>query len=293
MTSTATPADHVAPRVLILTAVALLAFAGNSLLCRLALRGAHIDAATFTTVRVISGAVLLGLLAWAGPRPVARMRIDWRGVATLSAYMACFSFAYLSLDAGTGALLLFGAVQLTMFAAALRAGERLPSVGWLGVSLAVAGLCYLVAPGVTAPEPAGAALMLAAGIAWGLYSLRGRGNTNPLHATAANFIGSVLVVIVISVLSIRHYHGSPTGFLLAIASGAATSGLGYVAWYAALPHLSATRAATLQLAVPVIAAIGGVAFLGEQLTWRLVLASAATIGGIALVVTRRPRSIAA
>lgn len=283
------PALHaagLAPRVLTLTALALLAFAGNSLLCRLALRGGHIDAATFTSVRVISGALLLGLLAWSGPRPGARMRIDWRGAASLSTYMACFSFAYLSLDAGTGALLLFGAVQLTMFAAALRAGERLPAIGWLGVALAIAGLCYLVAPGVTAPEPAGAALMLAAGIAWGLYSLRGRGNTNPLHATAANFIGSIPVVLALSLLSIRRYHGSPTGLLLAIASGAVTSGLGYVAWYAALRQLSATRAATLQLSVPVIAAIGGVALLGEHLTLRLALASAVTIGGVALVVTR-------
>ena len=278
------------PRLVALTAVALLAFAGNSLLCRLALGHALIDAASFATVRTVSGALLLGLLAAMTARPRGRIAFDWRTVIALAAYMVCFSFAYLSLQAGTGALLLFGAVQVTMFAAALRAGERLSAWSWAGMALAVAGLCYLVAPGVTAPEPAGAALMVVAGVAWGLYSLHGRGNTNPLLATATNFAGSIPIVLMVSVLAMRSFHGSPAGLLLAVASGAVTSGLGYVAWYAALPRLSAMRAATLQLSVPVIAAFGGVAVLAEPVTFRLVVASVATIGGIAIFVTRRSAS---
>lgn len=225
-----------------MTSIAMLAFAGNSLLCRLALGQDLIDAATFTTVRVLSGA-----------------------------------------------LLLFGAVQLTMFATALRAGERLSSLARFGVALAVLGLGYLVAPGVTAPEPAGALLMTAAGIAWGIYSLLGRGNADPLRATALNFIGAVPMVAAVSLLALRGFHGSRQGLLLAVASGALTSGLGYVVWYAALRHLSAAHAATVQLSVPVIAAIGGVALLAEPVTLRLALASVATLGGIAMVLaSRRP-----
>jgi len=286
-TSPASPPARIAPAVAILTALAMLAFAGNSLLCRLALGRGHIDAATFTTVRVLSGALLLGLLAWPRLKTPGRVVFDWRAVAALSAYMVCFSFAYLSLEAGTGALLLFGAVQLTMFAVALRGGERLSGRAWFGVALAVGGLCYLVAPGVTAPAPAGALLMTSAGIAWGVYSLRGRGNADPLRATAANFVGSIPVVAAVSMLSLRGYHGTWQGLLLATISGAVTSGLGYAAWYSALRHLTAARAATVQLSVPALAALGGVLLLGEPLTARLVLASAATIGGIALVLLRR------
>jgi drug/metabolite transporter (DMT)-like permease len=272
-----------------LTSIAMLAFAGNSLLCRLALGQGLIDAASFTTVRVVSGAVLLGALAWRSASPAGRIAFDWRTVAALSAYMVCFSFAYLSLAAGTGALLLFGAVQLTMFAVALRAGERLATRAWFGVALAVFGLAYLVAPGVTAPEPAGASLMTVAGIAWGLYSLLGRGNAHPLRATALNFIGSVPVVAVVSLLALRGFHGTWQGLLLAVISGAVTSGLGYVVWYAALKHLTAARAATVQLSVPVIAALGGVVLLAEPVTLRLALASVLTLGGIALVVGGRRR----
>lgn len=274
-----------------LTSIAMLAFAGNSLLCRLALGQGLIDAASFTTARVVSGAVLLGALAWRNERPVGSIALDWRTVAALAAYMVCFSFAYLSLAAGTGALLLFGAVQLTMFAVALRVGERLSTRAWFGVALAVFGLGYLVAPGVTAPEPAGALLMTAAGIAWGLYSLLGRGNANPLRATTLNFIGAVPVVAVVSILALRSLHGTWEGLLLAATSGAVTSGLGYVVWYAALRHLTAARAATVQLSVPVIAALGGVTLLGEPVTLRLALASVLTLGGIALVVGGRRRDV--
>jgi drug/metabolite transporter (DMT)-like permease len=203
--------------------------------------------------------------------------------------MLCFSFAYRSLTAGTGALLLFGAVQLTMFAAALRAGERLPGSGWFGVALAVLGLGYLVAPGIAAPDPRGAVLMASAGVAWGLYSLLGRGGSDPLRATAANFAGALPIVALASLLTLQSRHWTSTGVLLAVASGALTSGLGYAVWYAALRELSATAAATVQLSVPVIAALGGVLLLGEPPGWRLVLASAATLGGIAIVLGVRLR----
>jgi len=249
------------------------------------------DAATFTTVRVLAGAVLLGVLSLSATtsRPASSRRFDLRTVIALSAYMVSFSFAYRSLSAGTGALLLFGAVQLTMFVGALRAGDRLSPAGWFGVALAVAGLGYLVAPGITAPEPVGALLMTAAGVAWGVYSLLGRGGADPLRATARNFAGSVPVVALVSLVytSSRGSHCTGRGLLLAIASGAVTSGLGYVVWYAALRHLSAARAATVQLSVPVIAAIGGVALLAEPVTWRLAIASLATLSGIAIVVGKK------
>jgi drug/metabolite transporter (DMT)-like permease len=266
----------------------LLAFAGNSLLCRLALGRGLIDPGAFATVRVLAGALLLSLLAnrLAGDHDRDRDR-DWLAVVALAAYMVCFTFAYRSLAAGVGALLLFGAVQLTMFAAALRAGERLALVGWFGVALAVGGLCYLVAPGLTAPEPVGAGLMAAAGIAWGLYSLRGRASANALQATAANFIGAVPIVALAGLLIAPGHRITPQGVTLAALSGAVTSGLGYVVWYAALPHLTSAAAATVQLSVPVITAIGGVLLLTEPVTPRLVLAAIATLGGIALVVRRR------
>lgn len=276
-----------APRVVVLATTALLAFAGNSLLCRMALGRGLIDAASFATVRTVSGALLLGVLVATTARPTGRIAFDWRSVLALAAYMVCFSFAYLSLAAGTGALLLFGAVQVTMFAAALRAGERLAAWSWAGMVVAVAGLCYLVAPGVTAPEPAGAALMVVAGVAWGLYSLYGRGNTDPVFATATNFLGTIPIVLMVNVLAMRSVHGTANGILLAVASGAVTSGLGYVAWYAALREITAARAAILQLVVPAIAALGGVLLLAEPLTMRLVVASVATIGGVALAVALR------
>jgi len=290
-----------------LTTLAMLAFAGNSLLCRLALGRGLLDAGTFATVRILCGALLLTLLVSRatrhavdpdaepargrdrfarGPADDAR---DWIAAIALAVYMVSFTFAYLSLAAGTGALLLFAAVQLTMFVAALRASERLSAGAWLGVALAVGGLCYLVAPGLTAPEPVGAALMGAAGVAWGVYSLRGRSSRDPLRSTAANFVGAVPIVAIASLFLARGHHVTTQGLLLAVGSGAITSGLGYVVWYAALRHLSAARAATVQLSVPVIAAIGGVLLLAEPLTLRLLLASIATLGGIALVVGSRQR----
>ena len=284
-------------RTLAATALAMIAFAANSLLCRLALRGELIDPASFSTVRVVSGALVLALLV-----PLSRglrgrtgdsagipTPSDWAAAAALAAYMVCFSFAYLWLDAGTGALILFGAVQLTMFSVALRAGEHFPPLSWAGLALAVGGLVYLLSPGVTAPDPAGALLMAAAGISWGVYSLRGRGVADPLRATARNFLLATPLVAAASAVFLTQITLSPTGIALAVASGAIASALGYAIWYAALTGLSGTSAATVQLSVPVIAAVGGVLLLAEPITVRLALASAATLGGIALVLRRSRR----
>jgi drug/metabolite transporter (DMT)-like permease len=275
-------------RTALLTCAALIAFAANSLLCRWALGQHHIDAASFSTVRVIAGAVTLGVILMARNRGgLPRMAPDWRSVAALCAYMLGFSFAYLSLTAGTGALILFGCVQLTMFIVSLRGGEAFSPLSWGGLAIAFAGLIYLVSPGLSAPDPLGAGLMGAAGVAWGFYSLLGRGAKDPLVATATNFVFSVPVVVAASVIALSQMHLSQTGLVLAVASGAVASGCGYVIWYAALRGLSGTRAAVVQLAVPVIAAIAGVAFLGEHVTIRLVIASAATLGGVAIVLAQR------
>lgn len=273
-----------------LAALAMLAFAANSLLCRMALGGESIDAASFTSIRMAAGAVTLLLFVLPRWLRGARSPVDWRMVLMLFAYMALFSFAYLTLSAGTGALLLFGAVQLTMFLVALRAGERLSAWAWLGLALAAGGLIYLVLPGLSAPDPLGALMMILAGVAWGVYSLLGRGATRPLEATAANFIFGVPLVLALSLATLGSLQVTAGGATLAVLSGAVTSGLGYVVWYAALRGLSAGRAATIQLSVPVIAALGGVLLLAEVLTTRLLIASVATLGGISLVLAQRSRT---
>ena len=271
----------------LLTALALLAFAANSLLCRLALGSQGIDAASFTTVRLASGALILWLIARARAPAVERLPLDWLSAAMLFAYAVAFSFAYLSLSVGTGALILFGAVQLTMFFAGLRAGEHFAPLAWAGLLIALSGLVYLVWPGVTAPEPAGAVLMAAAGVSWGIYSLRGRGGGDPLRVTARNFLLAVPMGLLTSLLFLADFRADGRGFALAVASGAIASGLGYVIWFAALRGLSATSAATVQLAVPVVAAAGGVVLLAEPVTLRLLVASAVTLGGIGMVVMQR------
>jgi drug/metabolite transporter (DMT)-like permease len=272
----------------VLTGIAMLAFAANSLLCRLALGQELIDAASFATVRVISGAAALALLVLLRRR-LSRSRIagNRRCAALLFAYMVFFSFAYRSLSAGTGALILFAAVQLTMFGVALRAGEHFSLWSWGGLTLAILGLLYLVSPGVTAPDPAGAVLMAVAGVAWGLYSLLGRAVAEPLQATASNFIYAVPLVLIVSLLCFGDLHLSARGLALAVVSGSVASGLGYALWYTALRGLAATHAATVQLSVPVIAALGGVVLLYEPVTLRLLLASAATLGGVAIVLVQR------
>jgi drug/metabolite transporter (DMT)-like permease len=266
-----------------LTIIALAAFAANSILCRLALGSGVIDAASYATVRLASGAAVLAALALARsgwPRGAG----SWISGAMLFLYAIPFSFAYLSLSSGTGALILFAAVQATMISWALRSGERPHVFQWAGLFLAIAGLGYLVRPGLSAPSPLGAALMALAGIAWGIYSLRGRRSHNPLADTTSNFARAAILAVSTSLLAIGSARLSFRGVLLAALSGTIASGAGYAIWYAALAGLSAARAATVQLVVPVLAAAGGVAFLGERISLRLVLASIAILGGVGLAV---------
>lgn len=273
-------------RVIGLVVLAMIAFAGNSLLCRLALKHTAIDAASFTTVRLLSGAVMLWL--------VVRMRGgvhagagNWLSALALFAYAAGFSFAYLSLPAGSGALLLFGAVQATMIGHGLWRGERPRWQQVVGLVLAFGGLVGLLLPGLSAPPLQGAVLMLGAGVAWGIYSLRGRGAGDATRVTAGNFLRAVPIAATLSIVMSRSATLDTPGLLYAVASGALASGLGYAIWYTALPALKATNAATVQLSVPVIAAVGGVIFLGEEITLRLALASMAILGGIALVILEK------
>ena len=270
-----------------LAPLALLCFAANSILARFALRTGQIDAASFTAIRLAAGALALVLLLGARRRPPSPPSGRWTGALLLFLYAAPFSFAYLSLPAGTGALILFGAVQLTMIGSGLRAGERPHAREWLGLSAALAGLLYLNLPGVSAPAPLGAALMAVAGVAWGLYSLRGRSAVAPLAQTAESFLLATPLGMVLAGIALPHAHLSVPGVLAAIGSGAVASGGGYAAWYAVLPRLSATRAGTIQLAVPVLAALAGVGLLGEQLTPRLALSAAGILGGIGLAISAR------
>ncbi|WP_265946582.1 DMT family transporter [Dechloromonas sp. A34] len=272
--------------VVLLTMVAMIAFAANSLLCRIALRGGHIDAASFTLVRLAAGALMLGLIVHLRAGGIVRHG-SWRSAFALFTYAAGFSFAYLSLPAAAGALLLFGAVQATMIGYGLWRGERLGVVPAAGVILAGAGLVGLLLPGLSAPPLAGSLLMIVAGIAWGVYSLRGRGSTDATASTAGNFIRALPFVAALSLIMLPQAAMDVVGLGYAIASGALASGLGYAVWYSALPGLRATSAATVQLSVPVIAALGGSVFLDEAITPRLVLAAVAVLGGITLVITAR------
>jgi drug/metabolite transporter (DMT)-like permease len=289
----------VRPRVLALTCVALTALALNSILCRAALGAGAIDAATFSVLRVASGAALLAALHLARRRtgPPSRSG-SWASAAALAAYALAFSLAYGTLHAGAGALILFGCVQITMLLGGARRGERLAARDVLALAIAIAGLALLLAPGATAPPLRGAALMALAGLAWGIYSLRGRGAADPIATTAGNFARAVPITLALAAVALLVTRteaapvdlvATPRGLVLAATSGAITSGLGYVAWYAALPTLGAVRGAIVQLAVPVLTAIFGVALLGEFVSARLVLAAALVLGGIALSIERRPR----
>jgi len=274
------------PRIFALTALAMLAFAGNSLLCRMALKHTGIDAASFTTVRLLAGALMLALVVRCRRGPAVGGG-NWLSALALFAYAAGFSFAYVSLSAATGALLLFGAVQATMIAYGVWRGERLLRWQLVGFVLALGGLVGLMLPGLAAPPLPSALLMLGAGVAWGVYSLRGKGAGDPTRVTAGNFLRAVPMAVALSLLMGRHVAQEWAGIGYAVVSGALASGLGYAIWYQALPGLKATQAATVQLSVPVIAALGGMAFLGEPLSWRMVLASVAILGGIALVILEK------
>ena len=273
-------------RLLILTSLTMIAFAANSILCRLALETTPIDPATFTLLRLVAGAATLWLIVRirTGGHALAGR---WAAAFSLFAYAAAFSFAYVSLGAGTGALILFGAVQATMILAGLLRGERFTPLQAAGLLLALGGLVALLAPGATAPHWAGATLMVIAGIAWGAYSLMGRASTHPIETTAGNFVRATVFAALSSAVAFGLFAWDARGALLAVLSGAVASGLGYAIWYTVLPALRATQAATVQLSVPVIAAIGGVLLLGERLSLRLVLCSVAILGGIALVLHAR------
>ena len=278
----------------------MIAFASNSLLCRAALKETSVDPASFTFLRIFSGAIALWLLmrvrkkasadrtpavflALLSQRPLVRDG-SWPSALALFVYAAAFSFAYLALSAGTGALLLFGAVQATMILWGLHKGERLSTIQIVGFFLAVTGLVVLVFPGLSAPPLASSILMLGAGVAWGIYSLRGKGERNAATATAGNFVRAVPFATALMVIFPSWTHVDLSGTAYSVISGAVTSGLGYVVWYKALPRMKTASAATVQLSVPVLAATGGILLLGEPITLRYMLASVAVLGGIALVV---------
>jgi len=272
-------------------ALAMLAFAGNSLLCRLALKATTLDAATFSSVRLLAGAVFLSaLVGWQSRGKEAVSQASWPSAFALWAYAAAFSFAYLGLQAGAGALILFGAVQLTMTSVGLARGERLRPRQLAGVLLAFAGLVYLLLPGVATPPLESACLMFAAGIAWAIYSLRGKNAKNPLATTAGNFRLATLPALVVSLGTLGSASFDAQGLAYAIASGAITSGAGYAIWYSVLPQIGATQAATVQLTVPVLAALGAVLLLGESPTLRLAVATVAVLGGVAMTLRPSPGS---
>ncbi|WP_413231778.1 DMT family transporter [Marinobacter sp.] len=275
-------------RATLLTTLAMIAFAGNSLLCRAALRDTDIDAASFTLIRIVSGAVMLALLVRLRQGADERRAGSWWSALALFVYAVAFSFAYAGLTTAMGALLLFGAVQASMIGIGMARGERPVSWQWLGIFVAFVGLVGLLLPGLSAPPSLSAALMLAAGVAWGGYSLRAKGAGDPLQATAGNFLRAVPLTLVVSVVFLSDVRLDWPGTVLAVTSGALASGVGYAIWYSALPWLQATTAATVQLSVPVLAAVGGIVLLGEPLTLRLVAAGSAILGGIALVIAGKP-----
>lgn len=276
-------------RIALLAMLAMIAFAANSLLCRMALKNTGTDAVSFTSIRIVSGAVVLWLIVRARGRAKGLMG-SWLSALALFVYAAGFSYAYVKLPTAVGALILFGAVQTTMIGYGLWSGERMRGVQVLGLSAAFAGLVTLLLPGLSAPPPASSALMLAAGVAWGIYSLRGKGSGDPTVVTAGNFLRAVPFTALLSMAMFADASLDMAGVWYAVISGGLASGVGYAIWYAALPGLRATTAATIQLSVPVIAAAGGVIFLGETITLRLLLGSAGILGGIALVIMSRKRS---
>jgi len=288
-------------RLAVLVLLSLIAFAANSVLTRLAIHGAGMGAGAFASIRVISGSViLLALVAMrgrGGQAGVPQVGGNWTSALWLFGYAIPFSLAYVGLPTGMGALILFGAVQLTMIGAGFFSGDRPNPTKWLGIGTAVAGLAYLLLPGASAPPLGMALLMAVAGISWGAYSLRGRSSKSPMSDTGGNMLRASPLVALAAVTqhfldgSAVSWGGSP-GILLAVSSGALASGVGYAIWYSALPHLKAITAATLQLSVPILAALGGVLFVDESVTARLLLSSAMILGGTAIALfSRRARSV--
>lgn len=279
---------HSPIKTTLLTGLALVAFAANSVLCRLALGNEAIDAASFTIVRLLSGSIVLLMIMTATRRTAAHAtKGSWSAGFMLFLYASTFSYAYVSLDTATGALILFASVQITMILLSLATGTRLHVSEWSGVAIAFSGFVYLILPGVTAPSAIGFALMTVAGIAWGIYTLKGRDSQNPLMDTAYNFLRTTPLLLLMAILTLGGSNYSVEGILLAAVSGGITSGIGYTIWYIALAGLSSTQAAVLQLSVPVIAALGGVIFVSEALSLRLVIAGTVVLGGILVVVLGR------
>jgi len=275
-------------KTIALTAVALTAFAANSVLCRLALDGTTIDGASFTAIRLLSGAAVLMLIVMLrGGYTTASSQGGWISSMMLFLYAAAFSFAYTTLNTATGALILFGAVQITMIARSVMVGDRLKAGEWMGVAIATSGLIYLMLPSATTPSLTGFALMTLAGIAWGVYSLRGRGSTSPLMDSADNFARTLPLAALLALISLPHAHYSTAGVGLAMLSGGVASGIGYAIWYAAMGGMSATQAAAVQLLVPLIAAGGGAIWLAEAASLRLITAATMILGGILMVVMAR------
>jgi drug/metabolite transporter (DMT)-like permease len=268
------------------TALALGAFAANSVLCRIALSHGAIDAATFTSVRLVAGALTLLAVSAFGRRKSDHAG-SWLSAGLVALYAVPFAFGYTNLTIGTGALILFFSVQATMMGSALWTGERPRPMQWAGLVLAFAGIVYLVLPGLAAPPLTAASLMVLAGCSWGVYSLRGRGSSDPLAQTTTNFVRAVPFALAANLATVGHLHAETKGVVLALLSGSLASGLGYVVWYQALRGLSAMRAAVVQLSVPVLAAAAGVIFLGEIISARLVVSAAAVIGGLALALIGR------
>lgn len=285
---TRSPLDHnMTLRAMMLTALAMVAFAANSLLCRMALTNTDIDAVSFTSIRLISGALLLLIIVRARHLQAdSQSRGNWTSALALFIYAAGFSVAYTQLNTGMGALLLFGSVQATMILRGLVKGKWLNALQTVGFAMAVGGLIGLLLPGIAAPPKQPALLMMIAGIAWGVYSLRGKGAGNATAKTAGNFLRAALLAAIVSLVTLNSARLDANGVWLAIASGALASGLGYAIWYTALPMIKATTAATVQLSVPVIAAAAGIALLSEPLSLRLVIASAAILIGIAIVISK-------
>lgn len=269
--------------IAVFTFLSLLAFTANSLICRLVLRGGLMDAAGFTAVRLVSGAAMLLVLAPA-LRGRHRLAVDAKGALALVAYALFFSYAYVGITAGAGALIAFGAVQITMIGAGFWRGERLSGPEWAGLAMAVAGLVYLVLPGLSAPPLTAAMLMFLSGVAWGAYSLLGRGRGDPVHRTASNFFLAAPVALGVALIEHRSLHGTARGVAWAAVSGALTSAGGYILWYTALQSLKATRAAMVQLIAPVMTAAGGVLLMGEPATLRLFLAGVMVLGGVGFAV---------
>lgn len=273
-------------KVILLTALALTAFAANAVLCRLALDSGAIDPTSFTTIRLLSGAFVLALIFQFTKQSegVSKPQGSWTSAINLTLYAITFSFGYLSVSSGTGALILFGAVQVTMLLAALKSGEKMKIHQWGGFAIAVAGLIYLVSPGVSAPDMKGAILMIISGITWAFYSLAGKSATTPIAMTAGNFLRAALLSLPIAIFFLDSQNYNQTGVILALTSGIITSGIAYIIWYRALALLSTTKAAILQLLVPPLASLGGVLFISEQFTTRLLIASILILGGVILSV---------